>query len=246
MVRQSANPHMNPPVSESGRFDLISATVGAQLPDWLRGVEWSQLPTDRKIVALTFDAGSGAQGVPPILSTLNSTGVPGTFFLTGRWIEQYPGPAQQIAASPTNVIGNHSYDHPYFTQLTTDQIDQEVVSTENLIETKTDRYPRPIFRFPYGDSDSTCVADVNRLGYGSIRWTVDTLDWKGASTGQSVATIRQRVLNGLRPGEIVLMHVGAADDGTTLDADALPYVIADLEALGYGFVDVWNFSLGNA
>ena len=46
-----------------------------------------------------------------------------------------------------------------------------------------------------------------------------------------------RVLGAARPGEIVLMHVGAnPDDGTTLDAAALPSVISGLRARGYGFV----------
>jgi hypothetical protein len=41
----------------------------------------------------------------------------------------------------------------------------------------------------------------------------------------------------LRPGEIVLMHVGSnPDDHTTFDADALPQVITELRARGYSFV----------
>lgn len=43
-------------------------------------------------------------------------------------------------------------------------------------------------------------------------------------------------MDGLRPGEIVLMHVGQhPTDGSTLDADALPTVIEALRAKGYGF-----------
>jgi peptidoglycan/xylan/chitin deacetylase (PgdA/CDA1 family) len=45
------------------------------------------------------------------------------------------------------------------------------------------------------------------------------------------------VLKAARPGEIVLMHVGAhPKDHSTLDADALPQVISGLRAKGYGFV----------
>jgi peptidoglycan/xylan/chitin deacetylase (PgdA/CDA1 family) len=49
-------------------------------------------------------------------------------------------------------------------------------------------------------------------------------------------------LNGLQPGEIVLMHVGAANDGTTLDASALPSVIRELKAKGYRFVLVTDYA----
>jgi peptidoglycan/xylan/chitin deacetylase (PgdA/CDA1 family) len=49
--------------------------------------------------------------------------------------------------------------------------------------------------------------------------------------------VADRAVGAVRPGEIVLMHVGAnPDDGTTLDADALPGVIDRLRAAGYGFV----------
>jgi peptidoglycan/xylan/chitin deacetylase (PgdA/CDA1 family) len=46
-----------------------------------------------------------------------------------------------------------------------------------------------------------------------------------------------RVLAGASPGAIVLMHVGSnPDDGSTLDADALPTVIDQLRARGYSLV----------
>ena len=71
---------------------------------------------------------------------------------------------------------------------------------------------------------------------------MDTLGWEGTSGGQSVPTVVSRVLANLRPGEIVLMHVGSdPDDGSTLDADALPTVISNLRARGYSFVTVTQF-----
>jgi peptidoglycan/xylan/chitin deacetylase (PgdA/CDA1 family) len=65
---------------------------------------------------------------------------------------------------------------------------------------------------------------------------VDTLGWKGTSGGSSVQAVADRVQAGLQPGEIVLMHIGSnPDDGTTLDADALPRIIDRTAAAGYGF-----------
>src|SRR5215469_7696905 len=74
-----------------------------------------------------------------------------------------------------------------------------------------------------------------------IRWTVDTWGWKGAAAGQTADSVVGRVLGALRPGEIVLMHVGASKGGSTLDADALPGVIAELRAKGYAFATVTEF-----
>jgi peptidoglycan/xylan/chitin deacetylase (PgdA/CDA1 family) len=66
---------------------------------------------------------------------------------------------------------------------------------------------------------------------------VDSLSWEGTSGGQSVQSVTNRVLAAAQPGEIVLMHLGSnPDDGTTLDAAALPAIIEGLRAHGYGFV----------
>jgi peptidoglycan/xylan/chitin deacetylase (PgdA/CDA1 family) len=101
--------------------------------------------------------------------------------------------------------------------------------------------PHPLFRFPYGESDARTIAVVNRLGYGGIRWTLDTLGWQGSASGQSSDTVVARVVSGLRPGAIILMHVGSAEDGTTLDADALARVIAEIRARGYELVTLRDF-----
>jgi peptidoglycan/xylan/chitin deacetylase (PgdA/CDA1 family) len=53
----------------------------------------------------------------------------------------------------------------------------------------------------------------------------------------SAQKVTDRAMNALRPGEIVLMHLGAnPEDGTTLDADALPDMIERMRAAGYAFV----------
>lgn len=220
------------------------------VPASLRGVEWYTLPTTQKIVALTFDAGSGDQGLAKILKTLADDRIPATFFLTGKFIDQYPGDVRAISAVPMHTIGNHTYDHPHMNQLSDAGVRDEINRAEELILNASGREPWPLFRFPYGESSSRTIADANALGYGSIRWSVDTLGWQGtspvggASGGQTVQSVTTRALNAARPGEIVLMHVGAAPDGTTLDADALPAIIDGLRARGYSFVAIWDFIAG--
>jgi peptidoglycan/xylan/chitin deacetylase (PgdA/CDA1 family) len=198
------------------------------------------LPTARKVVALTFDAGANDAGVAGILSTLTAADAPGTFFLTGRWTELYPGEAAHLAAR--YPIGNHTVDHPDMTTLAPAAARAEVTAARRRIRRVTGHDPRPLFRFPYGAYDTSRLALVNALGYAAIGWTVDTLGWKGTSGGQSAASVRDRVLAGLRPGEIVLMHVGSnPTDGSTLDADALASVIAAVRARGYVLVTVPGF-----
>jgi peptidoglycan/xylan/chitin deacetylase (PgdA/CDA1 family) len=209
------------------------------VPKSLLGREWEVLPTSRKIVALTFDCGANAAGVRSIAATLERADAPATFFLTGRWAETFPEAAAQLARR--YPVGNHTYSHADLTTLGDAAARAEIRRAERVIERVTGRDPRPFFRFPYGARDERTIGLVNGLGYGSIRWTVDTLGWQGTAGGRSVASVRSRVLDALRPGAIVLMHVGAAPDGSTLDADALPGIIAAIRTRGYRLVDLGEF-----
>ena len=94
-------------------------------------------------------------------------------------------------------MGNHSYDHPYLTQLSDDAVRTEISKAGIVIESATGHDCRPLFRFPFGDSDARTIGIANSLGYGGIRWTVDTLGWKGTSGGESVDDIVARVVAGL-------------------------------------------------
>ena len=208
------------------------ADVG--VPAALRGQDVEVVPTDQRVVALTFDAGGNAAGLEPILGTLAAEGVPGTFFLTGRWADANPAGVAAIAAAG-HRFGNHSVTHPAFTTLSDAAIRDEVLGAEASIQAGGGD-PRPLFRFPLGDRDERTIAAVNDLGYLPVRWTVDTLGWKGTSGGMTAQAVCDRVVGALQPGEIVLMHVGShPDDGSTLDADALPEVIGQLRAAGYAF-----------
>jgi len=186
-------------------------------------------------VALTFDAGANNAGVPSILRTLRRFGVAATFFMTGHFARTYPAGARQIAADGFRV-GNHTMTHPHLTQMSDAGVRWQILAAARAITSVTGKNPAPLFRFPYGDQNARLIAIANRLGYMTVSWTVDTLGWEGASAGITVAVVASRVLSGLRPGEIVLMHVGSSPDGSTPDAHALPRVISQLRARGYSFV----------
>jgi peptidoglycan/xylan/chitin deacetylase (PgdA/CDA1 family) len=217
-----------------------SARTTPGVPPTMIGTEWTVLPTNAKVVALTFDAGANAAGLRSILDTLARKGAPATFFLTGNWVNTYPTSAREIASR--YPVGNHTATHPDLTTLSDAAVRDQVVRAHQTIRTTTGAEPRPWFRFPYGARDTRTIGVVNCLEYGSVRWTVDTLGWKGTSGGQSVTTVRNRVLDNLRPGMIVLMHIGShPQDRSTLDADALPRLIDDLRARGYTLVDLTRY-----
>ena len=206
------------------------------IPGWLAGKDWTYIPTTRRVVALTFDAGANADAVPSILAALRREGVPATFFLTGNFVRDFPAAARSIAAAGFR-IGDHTITHPYLTQLSDTAVQREILGGAQQIMSITGKNPAPLFRFPFGDTDARTIAIANRAGFVSVRWTVDTLGWEGTAGHVSASVVVSRVLAAARPGEIVLMHVGSnPDDHTTFDADALPQVISGLRARGYSFV----------
>jgi peptidoglycan/xylan/chitin deacetylase (PgdA/CDA1 family) len=205
------------------------------VPADLRGQDIEVIPTSERVVALTFDAGGNADGLPAILDCLADEGVRGTFFLTGQWAAAHPDGVAAIVAAGHRV-GNHSVSHPHLPALSDEEIRNEVQGAEQTIRA-AGADPRPLFRFPFGDRDDRTIAAVNDLGYVGVRWTVDTLGWQGTSQGGTAQTVTDRAVGALRPGEIVLMHVGSnPDDGTTFDADGLAGMIAGMREQGYGFV----------
>ena len=206
-----------------------------QLPASLVGAEWERIPTDERVVALTFDAGANADGVPSILDTLERTQTPATFFLTGRFVVNFP--EQTGAIAERFPIGNHTQDHPDLTTLSDAEVVAQIEQAEVAIQETTGLSPQPLFRFPYGARDARTLSLVNDAGYGGFRWTVDTLGWQGTSGGRNVDAVVQRVLDTACPGQIVLFHVGShPTDGSTLDADALPRIIDELAGRDYRFV----------
>ncbi len=218
-------------------FGAPAASAATQpLPPGLGGRNWTAIPAAPKVVALTFDAGANADGVSSILATLARYRVPATFFLTGNFVRDFPAASKSVAAAGER-IGDHSVSHPYFTKLTDAQILYQVLAAQAQIKQVTGVDPWPWFRFPYGDYNQHTISVVNSAGFVPVGWTVDTLGWKGTSGGISTQIVLNRVLASLRPGEIVLMHCGSnPDDHSTLDADALPAVIQNLQARGYSFV----------
>lgn len=207
----------------------------APFPLALLGQDVEVLPGAGPVVALTFDAGANSAGLPKILQGLANGGVPASFFFTGGWAAANPAGVSAIVAAGHRV-GNHSMTHPGFTGLPDAGIASEIQAAEQAI-LAAGGDPRPFFRFPFGERDARTIAAVNNLGYVPVRWTVDTLGWKGTSGGISAQQVADRVLAALRPGGIVLMHIGSnPDDGSTLDADALPQIIERVRAAGYSFV----------
>ncbi len=199
------------------------------------GDDLEVVPATTRIAVLTFDGGASSTGVSSILSTLSRKHAAATFFLTGDFTRDHPGATTAISSG--FPVGNHSNTHPDLTTLPSSAVVDEVRRGASAIRAATGRPPGPWFRFPYGARDARTIDLVNDECYVAVRWTVDSLGWKGTTGGMTAVKVRERVLAAARPGMVVLMHVGShPTDGTTLDAAALPSIIDGLRAKGYVFV----------
>jgi len=203
------------------------------LPPAVVAGELVRLQTRQHVVALTFDGGGNADAAKSVLATLKREAVPATFFLTGHFVQSFPLLARAIGRR--YPLANHTVDHVDLRRLSTAAATREVTQADAMIRRTTGRETRPLFRFPYGARDARTLGIVHRLGYVSVRWTVDTWGWMGFAE-QTVAGAQRRVLDNLVPGEIVLMHLGSARDHSTIDSRALPGVIRAVRRRGYRFV----------
>lgn len=208
------------PTTSTSVATTTSTTIS--LPD--DGKELVVLPTEEKVIALTFDAAYDPEPLPGILAALKEAGAKGTFFLTGEFVRDFPDSVKAIKAAG-HAIGNHSYSHPDFLTVSDDEIRSQLRRTADALTALGIADPRPLFRFPYGSRNAAALRLVAGEGYLSYFWTIDTLDWKEDRTPEQV---RETVLNKLRPGAIVLMHVGSRQTESVL-----PQVLKDLAEREY-------------
>lgn len=195
----------------------------------LPGKNYEVLPTKEKVVALTFDAAYDPAPLKGILAALADAGADATFFLTGEFVRDFPSYTKLIldAGYP---IGNHSYTHPDFTELSDDEMRSEIVKTTAALVKLGAPDPLPLFRAPYGALNKRVLSVLAGEGYVSVYWTIDTLDWKPERTPEQ---IRNVVLKNLKPGAIVLMHVGSKQE-----LEVLPGLLEEIAARGYRFVNL--------
>ena len=189
--------------------------------------------TDKKQVAISFDAAWGNDDTEQLISILKEYEVPATFFVVGSWVDKYPESVKQLSDAG-HQVQNHSNTHPYMTQLSTEQMKNELESCNQKIEAITGACPT-LFRPPYGDYDNAVIDAVADMKMYTIQWDVDSLDWKDNATPQNIC---ERVTKKVKNGSIVLFHNDA--DHTPA---ALPTILKCLKDEGYEFVFISDLIL---
>ncbi|UWG98539.1 polysaccharide deacetylase family protein [Dehalobacter sp. DCM] len=192
-----------------------------------------QIKTEEKVIALTINVDWGEEFIPAILDTLDDYQAKATFFVTGRWAQKNPEILKTIAARG-HLLENHGYSHPHPDKITVAENKEEISRTETIIFDLTGK--RTVFYAPpYGERGTNGLRAASDLGYVTVLWTLDTIDWRSDSTP---ALITQRILDpkiryGVKPdhkGAIILMHPKENS------SKALPAILKGLQDNGFRFV----------
>jgi peptidoglycan/xylan/chitin deacetylase (PgdA/CDA1 family) len=149
-------------------------------------------------VALTFDDGPGPY-TRLMLDKLRKHHVEATFFIVGRNVALAPSllPRERRAGA----VGDHTFTHPLLTSLPAAEQETQLANTQTTVA-RASGGPVFLFRPPYGAHDARTDRIARSRGLLEILWNVDSRD----SLGASYAQIERTVVDGLRPGSIILMH----------------------------------------
>lgn len=185
--------------------------------------------TEHKVVALTFDHSWGNKFTPSILDTLKQNNLKVTFFIMGPWAKKFPEVAQRMVADG-HEIASHGYRHENYGDMTPEWVKDDIQKSHALIKEVTGVEPT-LIRPPNGHYSQKSLKATDELGYKTIIWNVDSLDWK--NPGRDV--IIDRVMKRIKPGAIILMH---ASDTPVQTAEALPILLQKIKAEGYQVITV--------
>lgn len=128
--------------------------------------------TDKKQVAISFDAAWGNDDTEQLIAILKEYNVPATFFVVGAWVDKYPESVKALSDAG-HQIQNHSNTHPNMPQLSREQIKNEIECCNEKIKNITGICPT-LFRPPYGDYDNATIETLTSMNMYTIQWDVET------------------------------------------------------------------------
>ncbi|MET8717014.1 polysaccharide deacetylase family protein [Streptomyces sp. NPDC004735] len=209
-----------------------------------------------KVVALTFDAdmtadqGRRAAGGehfdnPGLIASLRRLKVPSTVFMTGRWAQEYPDQARSIGNDPLFEIANHSFSHHAFSSpcyglpaVAAEDMRADVERAFTAIRRTGARHVVPYFRFPGGCYDDASLKALAPTGVTAVQWDVVS----GDAFATDADAVAEQVLEGVRPGSLVVMH--CTRSAAPVTDDALRRIVPGLRERGYRFVKVSELMRG--
>ncbi len=207
---------------EQTTAEAVSEETTAQSGD---DEEMNDSEEEKKLVALTFDDGPNTTTTNEVLDILEKYGIKASFFLIGVNINDDSAKAVKRAYDMGCDIGNHSKTHSNMTELTDEEIVDEIKYVDDRIYEITGEYPK-YFRPPY-------IA-VNNKMFDLIDETF--INGFGVTDYDDRVTTEirhMRVMKQVKDGAIILLHDA---QGNSQTVEALDLIIPDLISEGYELV----------
>lgn len=181
----------------------------------------------KKYAALTFDDGPSADTTPMLLELMGKYSITASFFVCGQSINENTAPIMLRAVDMGCEINNHSNTHPPFTELSAEQMLEQVEKTAALVEKYTGARPH-FFRPPFISVDQRVLETVEL----PFICGIGTEDWdESCSAERRYSDIMSQVKDGI----IILMHDSA---GNVKTVEAVSRIIPAMLSDGFEFVTV--------
>jgi len=181
---------------------------------------------ETKQISFAVNVDWGEEFIPEMIEVFDRHQIRCTFFLTGRWTEKFPHLAKALA-DKNHEIGNHGYKHDSPNKMSLEQVKNDILKAESIIKSATGKMTQ-LYAPPSGERKTHVLKASHELGYRTVLWSIDTIDWQRPAP----ETIVTRVLNKAHNGAIILMHP------TAPTIKALPVIISELLNQGYSLVPV--------
>ncbi len=182
--------------------------------------------TESNNICLMINVYWGNEYIPKMLETLEENDVKTTFFIGGSWAEDYPEILKEIYDGG-HEIANHAYSHPDLKEKSLEINKTEISKTTDIIKELLN-VEMTLFAPPSGSYSETTLQVAKELGYTTIMWTRDTIDWRD----QDSELIYSRAVKNAAGGDLILMHP------TKETANALPDIIKTLKDQGFNLTTV--------
>ena len=164
-------------------------------------------------VSLMINVYWGDEYIIPMLDTLDKYGVKTTFFIGGSWASKSDKLLREIN-SRGHEIANHGYLHKDHDKISDTSQMREIKLTEDLIA-NTIGVKTNLFAPPSGAFNNKTLEIASSLGYKTIMWSKDTIDWRD----QNTELIYTRCTKNVEAGDLILMHP------TKCTMEALPKIL---------------------
>lgn len=181
---------------------------------------------DNKNISLMINVYWGTEYLDDMLATFKANDVKCTFFVGGCWVAKNNDMLQKIYDAG-HEIGNHGYNHKDHAKLSAKQNQDEIHTTGELVEAVIG-YKMNLFAPPSGSYNNSVLSVAGNLGYKTIMWSKDTIDWRD----KSEELVYSRCTKNAENGDLILMHP------TLHTSNALGRVIKTLKEKGFNLVTV--------